>query len=578
MAVIANQNQNDQEKDKKGQNSLNPLKTVGTASSGNSAPGGSPQAQQQASNLASQQQSGSGRFTNLQKYLQANQGGSQRIAQNIENTYNKQADSVRQGIAQAQNQLTGQTNPLQQQLGEQGSQQLEQGFQDPNAVLGDQTQFQNFRNLYGGLTQNIANVAGVQNLQQQQLAQQNQALQNTGALAGTEQGRFQLLRNSVKAPNYAQGAQRLDQTLLQSQPSITNNLQTGLQRIAGDVNQNLSGLGGDTISRINALKGLSQQRQDQWGNLLTSGMDSSTDANEGQLNQQGLGDIGTAVQNQYNQLKQDLPNQLESYKSSFNSNVFTPEQLQALGLEKGMKTYGLSGADLMKSGNFNFNTNLNDFNTGGADQAAKQEQLNRYNALRQLAQRQQDPTMFTGETAGYNPLSFNKETLNKALTQRKSALDNDLYSAAQNALNEINRTASTAGTGTIWSDYSPFYRATSALRSQLDKGVGNMNADQIAAAIERLRQEGRNTQLNSSKGGFQAAGGYGRYNLSGGVQAALNNVYNTYNPAMSASIGEGTDTTPTPQVWVGDPSKMPTGGAGKGGYVLPKDDFPIKKK
>lgn len=485
MAVIANQNQNDQQnQQQKGQNSLNPLQTVGTASSGGSTPAGTPQAQQQSNALASQQQSGSGRFTNLQKYLQANQGGSQRIAQNIENSYDKQANAVKQGINQAQGQLAGQVNPLQQQLGDQGAQQLQQGFSDPNAILGDQAQTQNFKNLYGGLSQNIANVAGTQNLQQQQLAQQNQNLQNTAAQAGTEQGRFQLLRNSVNAPGYTQGAQRLDQTLLQSQPTITNNLQTGLQGIAGNVNSNLSNLNQDTVSKINALKGLSQQRVDQWGNLLQNGTDNTVSAN-GATNTLGLGDIGALSQ-------QDLSN-AQNYTNVINpqlqaalkNKTLTTDQLTQIqgGAAPSLqdKLYGVDASQFFKP-----NTDVAANATNTIDKAS----YDRYNALRQLAgQDQQGGSLFGGpatDVGSFQANNFDKAGYQTAIDAAKNKYE------GQNVEDLVKAMYPGAWQGAnMNSTVNPFAN----LQSQLPGGTGMQSSNagdferqKLAATIGALGQ------------------------------------------------------------------------------------------
>jgi hypothetical protein len=67
MATIQDNQEEDQSTDRSGVNAPGPLQTVGTAAPGGmAAPDKRPQ--------------GSGRFTNLQKYIQANQGAGQRIA------------------------------------------------------------------------------------------------------------------------------------------------------------------------------------------------------------------------------------------------------------------------------------------------------------------------------------------------------------------------------------------------------------------------------------------------------------------------------------------------------------------
>lgn len=88
MAVILNNNKN--EDPNKEQPSGQTLQTVGTATPAGQSPSGTPTANSMANNLAQQQRQGSGRFTNLQKYIQANKAGGQRIAQQVGSGFNKQ--------------------------------------------------------------------------------------------------------------------------------------------------------------------------------------------------------------------------------------------------------------------------------------------------------------------------------------------------------------------------------------------------------------------------------------------------------------------------------------------------------
>lgn len=238
MAVVVNPNQN-QTEEQKGQNSLNPLQTVGTAAPSGQGASGSPMARQTANTLAQQQRQGSGRFTNLQKYLQANQQGGQQVASQVGQNINKELSEKQnkaqqyytqlgQSINQAnqtaqegmgfQNQLKGMQQNIQaaQQAGleQRDSQasnldQINQFTQSPN--------FQRFQDIQAGrgIDESLLSLQQQRSLTQAQQAAE--AAQQSQGMLGTEGGRFELLRKAfggAQRPGYSQGQQRLDQVLL----------------------------------------------------------------------------------------------------------------------------------------------------------------------------------------------------------------------------------------------------------------------------------------------------------------------------------------------------------------------------
>lgn len=186
------------------------------------------------------QQAGSGRFTNLSKYMSANQGAGERIGSQIQNQVNRNVDTktsniseqnqkVRQGIEQGRAQLN-QGNQFNEQLTginkglssfnnmedragfDAASQQAQQFTQAPN--------FNQFQNIQAG--QGVDENALNQGQGQAQIAGQDLSKftgDNINRI-GTEQGRYELLRNRF-APggrSYAAGNARLDQALLQNAP------------------------------------------------------------------------------------------------------------------------------------------------------------------------------------------------------------------------------------------------------------------------------------------------------------------------------------------------------------------------
>ena len=175
------------------------------------------------------QPKGSGRFTNLQKYVTANQGAGQQIGQRIGSQVTNQSNQVREGIAQAKTGFQSQVDKDQERIGQAGS-LVTQAVTDPNAIAADQAKLSQFQQVRDAQTANINQLTLEQ--QQNQANQANQMAQNTN----TEQGRFQLLKGAFANPRYTTGLGRLDQLFLQSSPALGN-----LQQQSKAVTQGLGG-------------------------------------------------------------------------------------------------------------------------------------------------------------------------------------------------------------------------------------------------------------------------------------------------------------------------------------------------
>jgi hypothetical protein len=266
--------------------SAQPGQTIGTAAPSGQGPAGSPMAKQQASNLATQQQ-GSGRFTNIQKYLQANQAGGKNIAsqvgQNLNKDYGQQSEQAQkyysqlgQNIAGAQ-QVAQQGAGYQQQLKDIGSQigQAQQAGFDQRAAqaqtLGgieqfvNQPDFQRFQDIQAGRGIDESLLS----LQQQRAAQAaNQTAQGTleaQRALGSEGGRFNLLRKTLGVnPGYTTGQQRLDQVLL-GQGGGLGSVQAQTAQQAREAMQQAK-LAGSKLSDVNRLRA---QEQGLMGDINT---------------------------------------------------------------------------------------------------------------------------------------------------------------------------------------------------------------------------------------------------------------------------------------------------------------------
>lgn len=384
--------------------------------------GGGTSTQQGGGRLASystgsQPASGSGRFTNLQSYIKANEGAGQQLGSKIGAGLEKetkkatdvsQAQAIGQQVQAEKDRLSQQGNQFNTQLKDQS------GAQN---IAANQEQRQQFSNLMNQKNQ-ISNLTEQANTAAAQQANAlNQAQQNVGQL-GTETGRFNLLQNTIKNPTYSTGQQRLDQLFLQAgSPQDLVNKQRELSRQLGTgktaAEQQYAGITGQL--------GQAQTEAQNVSNLLKgtlAGEESAlTEAQRKeaeQLNSQNI--LRNAA--------------LETYFKSGLSGVQDPAQqkyiqdmLQSGGLQSGMRTYNV----LKEPDSYKNYATLGGVGYKAAD-VMNQQELDRYNALRQLAEAQ-GPAEFTQVGAGGVTTDFRGQQLASDIQSARSALEQELGAA-----------------------------------------------------------------------------------------------------------------------------------------------------
>lgn len=352
MAVILNPNQENQNQPQTGPNGQ-PLQTVGTAAPAGQAPSGTPMAASQANALAQQQRKGSGRFTNLQKYLQANQQGGQKVAEQVGQGMQKQFgqqtqeaqkyyNQLGQNIQQA-NQTAQQGQGFQQQLqgiGQQIGSAQQAGFdQRANQNLGSIEQFtqspdfQRFQDIQAGRGID-ENLLGLQQQRALTAAQQAaQGSQQAQQALSSEGGRFDLLRRTFGGDgrtNYTQGQQRLDQVLFGQGGGLgTLQSQASQQAINALAQQKLANASRGDVNRI-----IEQERG------LISDIGTQTSANEqAYLNmlKSYIDPLNTQRQAEFDALNQSVQAyagtpEAQAQWQSGKTTGFTQDQLARLGL------------------------------------------------------------------------------------------------------------------------------------------------------------------------------------------------------------------------------------------------------
>lgn len=316
---------------------------------------------------------GSGRFTNLKKYVNANQGAGEQLGskisgnidRNVEKT-NKEATSAAGNVANAVNaekDRLSQGNQFNQQLQDQS----ENGAQ---AIYGNEENKTRFSNLLNN--QNIASNLSSQAQTASDAANRglnaaNQQVQNLG----TEQGRFSLLQQSVKSPQYTQGQQRLDQLMLQAgNPNQLVQNQRDLQGKVQNYGSAIANQYGDIGSQIGQVGTQAQDISKLLGSTLgseTQNLVNAQNTEAGNLNTQN------ALAN----------SALETYFTNGSSALTNPAQKAAMdqmlassGLTQGMRTYNV----LKDPGSYQNYIDNARVNLGSQDVLDANE-LARYNAL-----------------------------------------------------------------------------------------------------------------------------------------------------------------------------------------------------
>ena len=372
MAVIVNPNQDQETRQETGPDGQ-PLQTIGTAAPSGQGPAGTPMARSQANSLAQQQRTGSGRFTNLQKYLQANKDSGQRIAQTIGQNINQNLQK-QQDKAQDYYSKLGQTTEQARQVAEQGK-----GFQQQLQGIGGQIQqatltpeqlvdkqlaqqrlnerqqldmstieqftqspdFQTFQDIQAGRGIDESLLSLQQQRAYQQALEAQQSAQQSQQQLGSETGRFDLLRqtfgNSAR-PGYTQGQQRLDQVLLgqggglrdvQGAVSTQAKMAQEQARLAGAQAGEVSRLAAQEQGVIGDIQSQASKNEQAYLDMLQSYMNPLNQARQTEFEDLSRA-LNTYVPNYIE------PNKKEKIKGGYVQKEwqpgFTEEQMNRLGL------------------------------------------------------------------------------------------------------------------------------------------------------------------------------------------------------------------------------------------------------
>lgn len=353
------------------------------------------------------EQKGSGLFTNIQDYINANKGAGQKLASGIERTGQGDVQKVQQNIAGTQK-LEQDIGAEQNRVNQAG--QLAQQIAT-NPIDAAKNKLADIEKLRTGQSQYNTLQSGYQDAMRG-LQQGSQKLQQLDNQVGTEQGRFDLLRRTYGRPNYSQGAQRLDQLFLQTEGDRTlDNLQQNVRNIAQQ----------------------GMQAVQERGQLLGSQLDTlNTGIGEAQQTIQGaLGSFGTegggALGDLYRQLESERASAEQRQQSLFDrvqeqlpTGQLDADVAQALGINEDINTFDLDLGQYLQG------IGIGDNNITMAD-VASQEQQARLDALRQLSGIGTAETNLGVQGGDVGLTGFNLDAIKSAADARREQLLNEYF-------------------------------------------------------------------------------------------------------------------------------------------------------
>lgn len=352
---------------------------------------------------------GSGAFTNIQQYIEANRPKTQEISQQITKGLESEAEQFRTGVQQQRQQALGVGSQLgqeQQRLagGEQFvTGQLEQAGKAPITEQ-QQESFRKIREAVG---------PGYQAPTFREESRQAQELQQRGEQFQTAKGRQEELARTfaARSPSYAGGQRALDALLLGGDKPVAR---TTAQR-AREATRGLGEQVGTLTSDIGATLQEQQARRAALQEFAKRQLQFGTEAEglEAQLSQRGYEDILQQKQQQMAAAEAARTQARQAFTEA-GPGGYSAEQIQALGIDPTQALFGIDPTQYMAA--------APKYQLG---QFTSPEEAARYQALRQLGGvTGGQPLEAIG--GGVSPLQFQQEALQAELGKRQTAFEEEL--------------------------------------------------------------------------------------------------------------------------------------------------------
>lgn len=346
------------------------------------------------------QPTSSGRFTPLQKYIEANRGGA--VKQQLVDPLEQQAKQAREQLTGAQGQFN---QAVDQSRVKQDKAAVDDAVLNPSQTLADQTKLKTVQ------AQRDANYGGPSDLKGVEYG--NTALQAAKTAdeqveaTKTEKGRIGLLDSKFRRPTSTRGEVLLDQLLLQNDPDARQgmlDLQAGYDTLDKEADTAFTG----SRDYATAAKNETDAARNYFNEKFTN---------------QGTGAIPTRAAEYDTRARNAMTKRDEDWQAALQASQsleYTPEQLARFGLSAGSKVYG----DLNPSNYLNYNFA---FNPTAGNMASVQERA-AMDALAQIAGIQ-NPLGDTSNLPVIDPnsgMSFDTEGFNRDNAALKQRMDEEL--------------------------------------------------------------------------------------------------------------------------------------------------------
>lgn len=470
MPFIQDNNENNEN-----ENSQSPVMTGG--GTGSLGAGGSTNAPPP---MANQNKQGSGRFTNLNKYVTANQQGSANLANRLGTGITTQLDSKSNEASSSLNNATsaisgeGGAKSTLMGLNQQKdkfktiSNQFPQNQVQATDDLGTFTKAPEFNNFMKGLSgdainenqlRNQVNTAGQNVSNFQNLFQDRQ-----GQIASST-GRQQLLgefvgggQSSIR-PAYSAGQKKLDQMILQQNPNNLKQLLNTVNSKQADVdslNSNLNTAFSDVDNLVADEKA-----------FMTGANADIAAAKTGFL---------SPLEQRAAQMNKENPELIARAQQDLTDETISGDLMSRFGLNEGQRLYGLNLSNYLSS----------DPTQVGINQAATDQERKYFSNLSNLLSAQ-DKTLINDQGKNVDPIKFNSAQFNKDLAQSEG----DYNSAYNNrAIDLGGRVISTPG-----QEYTSDKIVSQMTPAQLEQWINTMKTlsfdDQMRNSIDIGAEHGQ---------------------------------------------------------------------------------------
>lgn len=279
--------------------------------------------------------SGSGSFTNIQKYVKANQPATQKMSGQVIGSVGKKAESLAGEVEQKVGEQKQKFQDIQQQYDPtQAEGMIQEAMEKPAEFSQEQMDY--FSKVREGQYEapDQLNLGAEEN--------KMKALEELGQNISTSKGRVGVLKENLQRPGYTRGQTSLDEYLFGRDPSVrASNIEAVRGKVA-DVRKRISGAKGE-------IKPLSEETQSKIS-AASENIKKKLQELRGTQNQQtgqyegGVrGDIQAAQANE-----QAIQKSITDFMSGASSTL-SPEAAARLGAKEGEHIYGISPQDLGSS-------------------------------------------------------------------------------------------------------------------------------------------------------------------------------------------------------------------------------------